>query len=1210
MPEIKLKARIQNKYETLDNWNRFKKGDFIPLIGEVCYGIDAGMLYQKIGDGETDFVDLPWLLNQADNEINDETSPAYIKNRLAYPEYIEVPQDEQVLHLNEIVSGGLGTKEEFLSLSENEQIKTYIDTSFGDTNNIFVGTTEIGGPTELIQNQFNKLFINIYTATNNKISCDFNSKNKLQSDTTVLGYSIFCFGNTHWANIITNIYLETIDSPILYYPQDNISTEKYCIVLIGPQEVEDDLEYYTTFVVFDNDIYPCLKEEDTDGDLLYKYPYDIQLLAKGQMHTIDDKYLGDIRSDFDELKNSSKSYIKNRPGVNTIADITDEYIAELGQYHSTITAGPYNSTLGQTLRGEKMHEDFMEPDLIHMLETCTVTIDGQTWYNCPVFQRTIFGSSDTRNDYYIGNPIYISNFTNKWLGLLVNSNVMIKGYKIYDEINNNLPFVIPYCPGSSTPLCDGGYYKFPKTYQNKETFSVKIIPEKLRMTTNVIRRDILPKETIIGVLNNELNSILLNGAYEASGANSLAAGQSTKAMGSESTALNYGTTASGPHSISAGEYTEASGRNSIAGGYETKAKGKNSIAFGSETIANGDNSIALGEGIKSSAISITPIDSSTFTFKYENDKINYTQYRLQYTSSDGSDTYTNWRDLEDNDYSIENGICTFTGISYGSYYGADYTAFKYIYLRKPTTTEHTTSSNDSSDANSVSLGKGNKAYASTYVLGYGNESKGAYQTVIGKNNEIIEGALVIGNGASLDNRSNAAVLDWNGNLKLSGQIKFNEDTSDYDITNNVIKLKDNDSETINIQLQYQPYYGNSEPSYDTQKVEIHNKNWWPVTGWNNVSYDEDNNEIFEDTNKSKVVFNQDGSLYVNYITGDTFEIRQTIKCPKGNYILSNGINENSSLDLYINTALETTNTGSYPGTTPIYKNTRGEITITIYLRKSSTESFETTFYPQLELLEDNQIYNTSYVAPVKLVEYFDNQGSLSLNTLQYRNLDNPILLCDLSSYYSVANYQFSNKAERLGNYKDIVNIAKQENRYIFDLKHLNNSSLIQANTIWRNENHDIGSNMSDTECGLVIKLTLGFKSPENQIWNSYNSAISPAQLSIVDLFDNAIMNAVGDEGLGGYKLPGGQLIDTQNNWSVGTEELKDLMTNSLQFQIGNGDITLRKSIDDNTGIEYCYLLYYIRCYEAGELRETYEMLAAADKLICYLPEGYKNIFVN
>lgn len=81
MPEIKLKARIQNKYETLKEWNKFVEGDFIPLKGEVCYGIDQGKLYQKIGDGETDFVNLPWILNQSDWSEYDYTSPQFIHGR-------------------------------------------------------------------------------------------------------------------------------------------------------------------------------------------------------------------------------------------------------------------------------------------------------------------------------------------------------------------------------------------------------------------------------------------------------------------------------------------------------------------------------------------------------------------------------------------------------------------------------------------------------------------------------------------------------------------------------------------------------------------------------------------------------------------------------------------------------------------------------------------------------------------------------------------------------------------------------------------------------------------------------------------------------------------------------------------------------------------------------------------------------------------------
>ena len=65
MSEIKIKARIQNKYYPLEKWNKLIKGEFIQLSGEVCYAVDNNMLYQKIGDGKTDFTDLVWLVSQA-----------------------------------------------------------------------------------------------------------------------------------------------------------------------------------------------------------------------------------------------------------------------------------------------------------------------------------------------------------------------------------------------------------------------------------------------------------------------------------------------------------------------------------------------------------------------------------------------------------------------------------------------------------------------------------------------------------------------------------------------------------------------------------------------------------------------------------------------------------------------------------------------------------------------------------------------------------------------------------------------------------------------------------------------------------------------------------------------------------------------------------------------------------------------------------------
>ena len=104
MPEIKLKTRIQNKYKILEEWDQLIKGDFIPLKGEVCYGIDENTLYQKVGDGKTDFVDLPWLLNQSDWLENDKTSPSYIQNRIAYT---EVAEGDPILEIKYVNNDGI-----------------------------------------------------------------------------------------------------------------------------------------------------------------------------------------------------------------------------------------------------------------------------------------------------------------------------------------------------------------------------------------------------------------------------------------------------------------------------------------------------------------------------------------------------------------------------------------------------------------------------------------------------------------------------------------------------------------------------------------------------------------------------------------------------------------------------------------------------------------------------------------------------------------------------------------------------------------------------------------------------------------------------------------------------------------------------------------------------------------------------------------------
>lgn len=96
MSEITLKTRIQNKYKTLDEWNEILEGEFTPLKGEVFYATQENILYQKIGDGITDFTKLNWLElqhPQSDWEENDSNKNSYIKNKTHFQELITLTWD-------------------------------------------------------------------------------------------------------------------------------------------------------------------------------------------------------------------------------------------------------------------------------------------------------------------------------------------------------------------------------------------------------------------------------------------------------------------------------------------------------------------------------------------------------------------------------------------------------------------------------------------------------------------------------------------------------------------------------------------------------------------------------------------------------------------------------------------------------------------------------------------------------------------------------------------------------------------------------------------------------------------------------------------------------------------------------------------------------------------------------------------------------------
>jgi hypothetical protein len=72
---------------------------------------------------------------------------------------------------------------------------------------------------------------------------------------------------------------------------------------------------------------------------------------------------------------------------------------------------------------------------------------------------------------------------------------------------------------------------------------------------------------------------------------------------------------------------------------------------------------------------------------------------------------------------------------------------------------------------SIALNRDTEARGSySAALGEGTTSQDTAQTVIGKYNEISSGAFIVGNGTKDDNRSNAFLIDWEGNTIQAGII--------------------------------------------------------------------------------------------------------------------------------------------------------------------------------------------------------------------------------------------------------------------------------------------------------------------------------------------------------------------------------------------------------------------------------------------------------
>lgn len=135
MPDVRLKTRIQNKYKTLDEWNSLSKGEFIPLKGEICYAtVNNDTVYQKIGDGITDFTELEWLNTVGVDVVNtfNDLSKNAKKDDIAFveePAIVEKVENEPTIMALDFVHPNVA---EPIVLNTNDQTRMLSELDWGE----------------------------------------------------------------------------------------------------------------------------------------------------------------------------------------------------------------------------------------------------------------------------------------------------------------------------------------------------------------------------------------------------------------------------------------------------------------------------------------------------------------------------------------------------------------------------------------------------------------------------------------------------------------------------------------------------------------------------------------------------------------------------------------------------------------------------------------------------------------------------------------------------------------------------------------------------------------------------------------------------------------------------------------------------------------------------------------------------------------------
>ena len=590
MPDVRLKTRIQNKYKTLNEWNEFAAGDFIPLKGEVCYAIDGNMVFQKIGDGLTDFTELEWLLSpsvQSDHAENNEQSFAFIKNRLGYNYRVPVPEEDQwTLNIKglqtfeyskEMVNQTLPDIASLLPSHINNYLIEQFD--IGDTLGTYIPIDQLlflKNPMIELQGQIN----NIFTTDILKgfeVSIGSNQQGNPEN------FMVFLSGNPALATIWLLTALETFNPmPSLDHDLD----KDYCLILAISKSTG---QVYGVF---------C---GDTEQYLTDTYSVTIKHTGNIETNPINKEFLVNARSDQEEMDSSKASYIYNRYGDIVTADIESgsDYFPEyktISIIEGAFTIDPSSFKNGDELESNNvqlttnwtLNHKNSPFRTVKVKFSCDLLRYSATYEHCPIFfgQDYFASEDDIKQLVFIGNPVFLSNLYSTYVNDYDNLIVA-------DQLDNEIPFLFGFDPAASTPLIRC-YLKEELSSQYHQ-YEIKVYPQDIALVTRHIPQGLLPVEKSPWIYNEEKESILAPTAYEASGAGSVAIGLGTKATKQQSFATGVSTSSEGVATFTQGYYTKASKSRAAAFGQKTWSNGISAIAIGDNSYASGSASLAGGQ---------------------------------------------------------------------------------------------------------------------------------------------------------------------------------------------------------------------------------------------------------------------------------------------------------------------------------------------------------------------------------------------------------------------------------------------------------------------------------------------------------------------------------------------------------------------------------------------------------------------------------------